>query len=193
MVSTLNCCSCLGFSTKTEEFLSLPLPLPQGDTCTLDSCLRFFTGEEVLSDYYCASCKMNTSAKKSYNLTNAPDVLIIQLKRFSMPLRTKDMRLVNFPLEGLNISKLQNANCVDKFACIYDLFAVSEHCNGLGESGCGHYTAKCFNFINNVWYAFNDDVVSAIPKEFYGSCIVTSDAYVLFYRRRYFYAVMFFF
>ena len=46
--------------------------------------------------------------------------------------------------------------------------------------GGGHYTAYGKNFHNGKWYNFNDAMVSEIGT----SQLVTSAAYVLFYRRR---------
>jgi len=58
---------------------------------------------------------------------------------------------------------------------IYDLYAVSVHGGSLDG---GHYTAYAKN--NNNWHCFNDSSVSnANPRE-----VVTSGAYMLFYKRR---------
>ena len=62
---------------------------------------------------------------------------------------------------------------------LYDLYGVSNH---YGSLNGGHYTASVKNCITGQWYNMND-----------GSCsqsggtardIVTSAAYLLFYRRR---------
>ena len=67
-------------------------------------------------------------------------------------------------------------NSPDRKYLKYDLFAVSEH---YGSTGGGHYTAICRNVDGN-WYNYNDSSVSlASPKN-----VVSSAAYVLFYRRR---------
>ena len=58
---------------------------------------------------------------------------------------------------------------------VYDLFAVSQH---YGGTGFGHYTAVCKNF--NKWYSYNDSSVHETNQ----SDVVSSAAYVLFYRRR---------
>ena len=60
----------------------------------------------------------------------------------------------------------------------YDLFAVANH---YGTLHYGHYTAYCKNSINNKWYEFNDSCVSEITDE---SKIISSSAYVLFYRQQ---------
>ena len=60
---------------------------------------------------------------------------------------------------------------------IYDLFAVANHFGGLHF---GHYIAYCKNKIENKWFEFNDSNVSEIDE----SKIVSSSAYVLFYKKR---------
>lgn len=62
-------------------------------------------------------------------------------------------------------------------APVYDLFAVSNHYGGLGG---GHYTAYCRMPDNGRWYCFDDSHVSEISTE----TVLSSAAYVLFYRRR---------
>jgi hypothetical protein len=46
--------------------------------------------------------------------------------------------------------------------------------------GGGHYTAYGKNFLNGLWYDFNDSYVSPMDP----SRLVSRQAYVLFYRRR---------
>jgi len=60
---------------------------------------------------------------------------------------------------------------------VYELYAISNHSGGLGG---GHYTAFARNFRDNTWYNFNDSHVSKVDV----SRLVSSMAYVLFYRRK---------
>jgi len=60
---------------------------------------------------------------------------------------------------------------------IYDLFAVSVHCGGLGG---GHDISYCKNPITNKWYTFDDSNVSEIKDM---NKIITKNAYILFYKR----------
>lgn len=60
---------------------------------------------------------------------------------------------------------------------VYDLYAVANH---YGTLLGGHYTAFCKNFVRNEWFEFNDDRIGRINADE----IVSSSAYVLFYRRR---------
>ena len=90
---------------------------------------------------------------------------------------------VNFPLEGLDISKYlhKSSKCENK---IYDLFAINNHTNfnkfGFGGISFGHYYSYCKNITNNKWYNYNDESVDEISTD----KIITNDAYILFYKIR---------
>lgn len=64
-----------------------------------------------------------------------------------------------------------------EFSTKYELFAISNHYGGLGG---GHYTAMTRNFVNGVWYEFDDAQAHKITNE---KELVNPSAYVLFYRR----------
>lgn len=166
-------------------------------------------------------------------LWKLPRVLVVHLKRFSFtnrsvcrslhlymripmflivsaplifPQRDKITTLVDFPLEGLDLTEY---NLSKEGSAIYDLFAVSVrpfirvnqalflepvyvdtgNCrafptsslypqNHYGGLGGGHYTAYCK--LDGKWYDFDDSSVTAIPAE----RVRSSAAYVLFYLRR---------
>lgn len=149
---------------------------------TLDDCLDEFGKEETLSEmdtWYCPRCKEHRRASKKFELWKTPDILIMHLKRFSSSARRRDKLdiRVDFPIEGLNLSSrviMQNAEKKE----IYDLIAVDNHWGGLGG---GHYTAHARNFYNGEWYEYNDSSVSKLKNL---SDMISSSAYLLFYRRR---------
>ncbi|RKF64801.1 putative ubiquitin carboxyl-terminal hydrolase usp19 [Erysiphe neolycopersici] len=149
---------------------------------TLDDCLDEFGKEETLSEmdtWYCPRCKEHRRANKKFELWKTPDILIMHLKRFSSSARRRDKLdvRVDFPIEGLDLSSrviMQNKEKGE----IYDLIAVDNHWGGLGG---GHYTAHARNFCNGEWYEYNDSSVSKLKTL---SDMVSSSAYLLFYRRR---------
>ena len=95
-------------------------------------------------------------------------LLIVSFKRFTS--HGKIDKLVNFPLEILNLSKYLKG--YNKKA-VYNLIGVSNHS---GSSGGGHYYSYCKSKNGN-WYEFNDTRVNKIKVR-----LVTSNAYVLFYK-----------
>jgi len=60
---------------------------------------------------------------------------------------------VDFPLDGLDISKYVLGKKDDGEPLIYDCFAVSNH---YGNMGFGHYTAYAKNPLDDQWYTFDD-------------------------------------
>ncbi|KAK4190445.1 UCH-domain-containing protein [Podospora australis] len=148
----------------------------------LEDCLDEFQKEEILSEqdtWYCPRCKAHQRASKKFDLWKTPDILVVHLKRFSSSGFRRDKLdiLVDFPVEGLDLTQ-RVIDKVDGKQEIYDLIAVDDHWGGLGG---GHYTAYAKNFNDDQWYEYNDTSVSKCqdPQK-----VVTSAAYLLFYRRR---------
>jgi ubiquitin carboxyl-terminal hydrolase 4/11 len=161
------------------------------------------TKEEVMdagNEVYCSVCKEHKTAKKEVKFMRQylPEILIVSLKRFefrdaSLALghgaahREKIEELVDFPINGLDLSAYCAPSSLDHGATEYDLFAV---CNHYGRMGYGHYTATArdwvdLNTLRDQWYTYDDnDVIGpfqsaeAIPE------IITKNAYILFYRKR---------
>ncbi|KAI4722100.1 cysteine proteinase [Aureobasidium sp. EXF-10727] len=148
---------------------------------TLDDCFTETGKTEVLSEdnaWYCGRCKELRRASKTLELWTVPDILVVHLKRFSGERFRRDKVdvLVDFPIEGLDLTK--RIGCKEEGKeYIYDLFAVDNHYGGLGG---GHYTAYAKNFYDGNWYDYNDSSVSRQNA----SGVVSTAAYLLFYRRR---------
>ncbi|KAA8572048.1 hypothetical protein EYC84_001974 [Monilinia fructicola] len=148
----------------------------------LDDCLDEFGKEEILSEmdtWYCPRCKEHRRASKKFEIWRTPDILIMHLKRFSSVgyRRDKVDALVKFPIEGLDLSSrvVERQDGKDE---IYDLIAIDDHWGGLGG---GHYTAFAKNFVDGRWWSYNDASVDLVKNP---SSMITSSAYLLFYRRR---------
>jgi len=140
-------------------------------------CFKNFCKLEVLkenNEWFCPQCKKHQKAKKKMEIYNASNILIIHLKRFNA--HSKIDSLVDFPINDLNISNYV-LNKSNNDLLLYDLFAISNHFGGLGG---GHYIAYAKNYLNQEWYEFNDSSVHKISED----SLVTSSAYVLFYRRK---------
>lgn len=153
---------------------------------TIEDCLDEFTREELLGEedlWYCPTCKKHQQATKQFQLWKVPDVLVVHLKRFSnsRSLRDKIDAMVEFPVEGLDLSQrigerqfgveyeketgsLEGTGLEHVMGepVIYDLFAVDEHMGGLGG---GHYRAYALNQEDEQWYHFDDSHVSKASPE----------------------------
>ncbi|NXY26902.1 UBP19 hydrolase, partial [Atrichornis clamosus] len=157
---------------------------------TLEQCLTLFTKPEVLAPeeaWYCPKCKQHREASKQLMLWRLPNVLIIQLKRFSFRSfiwRDKINDMVDFPVRSLDLSKFCIGRKGEQQLPMYDLYAVINHYGGMIG---GHYTAyaRLPNDKNSQrsdvgWRLFDDSTVTTVDE----SQVVTRYAYVLFYRRR---------
>ncbi len=149
---------------------------------SLDDCMSRFLEPEVLSDndaWFCPGCRNHVQAEKQIGLWSLPPVLVIHLKRFaflSNRYREKLEEKVDYPLEGLDMSRFMLPNAVNKSAMVYDLFAISNHMGGLGG---GHYTA--YARPNSYWWLFNDESCSKVQDP---QTMVSGNSYILFYKRR---------
>ena len=143
----------------------------------LDLLENFSQLEQLTEEnkWYCPKCKEHQLAEKKIEIFTCPEILILHLKRFKN--NSKLGNLINFPIEGLDMGKYLIYNENTNNDNIYDLFAVANHFGGLHF---GHYIAYCKNKIENKWFEFNDSNVSEIDE----SKIVSSSAYVLFYKKR---------
>ncbi|XP_061689206.1 ubiquitin carboxyl-terminal hydrolase 19 isoform X2 [Syngnathoides biaculeatus] len=181
-------------SSKELEYEEDPSSLSETTRAghfTLEQCLNLFTKPEVLAPeeaWYCPKCQQHREASKQLLLWRLPNILIIQLKRFSFRSfiwRDKINDMVDFPVRNLDLSKF----CIGQkdemqHPPIYDLYAVINHYGGMIG---GHYTAyarlpsdKNSQRSDVGWRLFDDSTVTMVEE----SQVVTRYAYVLFYRRR---------
>ena len=150
---------------------------------SVSDCIEKYCQMEQLEEtemWYCNKCKEHVRAWKQFHIYRSPPILIVHLKRFhysaSTHRRDKIDKLIDFPLEGLDLTE-EVMHWTEEEKPIYDCYAVSNHYGGLGG---GHYTAYAQSD-DGVWCHFDDSRVSTgvEPTE-----VVSSAAYVLYYRRR---------
>ena len=89
----------------------------------------------------------------------------------------KNGSLVDYPIEAMDMREHVITLKDEPEPVLYDLYAVTNH---YGDLGGGHYTAICKSSIDQKWYNFNDSCVSPAAQ----NEIVTSAAYLLWYRKR---------
>jgi ubiquitin carboxyl-terminal hydrolase 4/11/15 len=171
------------FPLNLEEIIKRPI-LSKTNMVNIYDCLNLFRSEEKLENdnsWYCSNCKEHKEATKKMEIYKAPNILIIQLKRFKikstnaimgMLKNGKNESKIEYPITGLD---LKNYVVGDDSSQIYDLIAISQH---FGSLSSGHYTALCKN--QNRWYEFDDECVNLCPE----NKVVNSSAYLLFYRKR---------
>lgn len=180
----------------------------QDNIISLEDCLDAFAEEEKIPEAYCSKCKDFKVQTKMMSLWRLPPVVIIQLKRFQFTqhMRRKLRDFVNFPVEGLDLSRIMakgvssgatNENDSENNVAskekentssrmndddgrsenLYDLYGVVHHQGAL--SG-GHYVASLKSDIDGQWRLFNDAQI----YEIHSRDVVDATAYILFYIRR---------
>ena len=150
----------------------------KNDKLNLEKLLDYFCTKEHLdkgNEWRCGKCNKHVEATKNLSIYYVPRLLIICLSRFSKRGYGygKNDEYIDFPLENLDMGKYICGP--NKENSKYDLFAVSQH---YGGTGGGHYTAICKN-MDGKWYDYNDSSCSSSSS----ANVVSSSAYVLFYRR----------
>ncbi|GAA6015024.1 hypothetical protein JCM11491_001630 [Sporobolomyces phaffii] len=190
----MECLYCHETSTTYNPLQTLPLPIPDQRSdvfINLEDCIDEFLREEILDDenaWNCPRCRRARTASKQLAITRLPQILIVQLKRFTShaSFASKVETLVDFPLDGLDLGDLlpegstsdeYRLNLPHEVSTNYELYAVVNH---LGEENTsGHYTATVRK--GATFLEIDDETISAVPPsdmvERYGS-----SAYLLFYR-----------
>lgn len=191
--STVKCLECNNISHNFEPFNVISVEIDNTNGDTLDSCITSFIKEEQLTDhnmYMCDVCNKKVNAIKSINIWDAPEYLIIHIKRFNKKYSNglvsinKNNKLIKFPINDFNIDKYTDYIQVDynsKNNINYDLCGISKH---YGSYNSGHYTAQCRSIINKKWYNYDDQNVRAIKDDMIEQELVTKEAYILFYSRK---------
>ena len=158
-------------------------------------CLEDEYGKEEKIEFNCVKCRGNEGKSKT-DICRLPDILIVHLKRFRYE-GTRPLKITNkvdFPLTDLDMSviltenrgsmkinELTESNSRDNN--LYDLFAVVNHS---GNVFGGHYTCSCIGEIagEKKWLYYDDDRVYQLQDSHTFNEIVTSKAYILFYKRQ---------
>ena len=191
---------CLGKCGKTlvinDSFTFLALCIPESQqvkgtysfrtkstqTCSLYDCFDEFNKTEYIGEdgqWFCEHCNKLTNIEKKLSLSTLPQILIIQLKRFSSDPQsnTKISTLVEYPLKNFDLSAYVT-NPKKGRTIPYDLVAVSNHWGSL--SG-GHYTAYGKIAQTNDWYDYNDKRVEQVDIS---QVKKNQDAYILIYQQQ---------
>lgn len=179
--STVTCSSCRHVSRTFDQFLDLSLDVNKADS--IAGAMKTFTTPELLSKsnrYKCEACHRLVEAHKQFSIYKTPEILTLQLKRFSVNPFTGQTNKVNksvsFP-ESLDVSEWISDKHQSGEASKYKLYGVIVHeghsCNS------GHYHA----FVKNstgTWYSMNDCSVHQVSLD----TVLRQRAYILFYQKQ---------
>jgi ubiquitin C-terminal hydrolase len=162
-------------SLTPEPYFMIDLPIPPDNKSpSLIDCFNYYVDGEIINNFNDFETNEKIDIRKKIQFWSLPNILVIDLKRFNNNFQ-KNQILVSFPLNDLDLSsyvigyKKENYN--------YELYGI---CNHSGSVMGGHYTSYVKN-ANEKWYHFNDTTVSEIKIN---ESIISSKAYVLFYRKK---------
>ncbi|KAL0379180.1 UNVERIFIED_CONTAM: Ubiquitin carboxyl-terminal hydrolase 26 [Sesamum radiatum] len=163
-------------SSKIEDFYELELNV-KGLKNLDESLDDYLSIEELEGDnqYYCDACATRVDATRSIKLRSLPAVLNFQLKRcVFLPNTTTKKKITSvfsFPGELNMARRLSDCSELDY---IYDLAAVLIHKGSAVNSG--HYTAHIKDENSGEWWEFDDEHVSNLGRQPFGSTVSTPAA-----------------
>ncbi|KAJ0264049.1 Ubiquitin carboxyl-terminal hydrolase 25 [Hirschfeldia incana] len=175
MQSQVKCLSCGAESNKADEIMDISLEI--SNSSSVKESLQKFFQPEILdgnNKYKCESCKKLVTARKQMSVLQAPNILVIQLKRFEGIFGGKIDKPISFG-EILFLSTFMSKSSKDPQP-EYKLFGIIVHSGFSPESG--HYYAYVKDSLNR-WYCCNDaSVTHSTLQE-----VLSEKAYILFFSR----------
>lgn len=173
--SQVKCLSCGTESNKVDEIMDISLDVLHCNSLK-DALQRFFQPEVLDGNnkYKCESCKKLVPAKKQMSIVQAPNILVIQLKRFEGIFGGKIDKSIAFE-EVLVLSSFMCKASKDPRP-EYKLFGTIVHSGFSPESG--HYYAYIKDAVGR-WYCCNDSFVSLSTMQ----DVLSEKVYVLFFSR----------
>ncbi|GAA5991458.1 hypothetical protein JCM5350_001617 [Sporobolomyces pararoseus] len=190
----MECLYCHETSTTYNplQTLSLPIPEQQGDIpVQLEDCIDEFLREEIMEDdnaWNCPRCRRPRTASKQLAITRLPQILLVQLKRFTSysSFSSKVETPVDFPMDRLELgyllprqstTKKYRLNLPHEPNTNYELYALVNHLGG--ENTSGHYTTVVRK--RETFLEIDDEIITPVPQSrLVDQC--SSSAYLLFYR-----------
>ncbi|CAJ2659391.1 unnamed protein product [Trifolium pratense] len=169
-------CLCCGYeSNKVDEIMDISLDVFHSNSLK-DSMQKFFQPEVLDGNnkYKCDGCKKLVTAKKQMSILQAPNILVIQLKRFEGILGGKIDKTVGFE-EVMVLSSFMCKTSQDPQP-EYKLFGTIVHSGYSPESG--HYYAYIKDAMGR-WYCCDDSCVTLASLQE----VLSEKVYILFFSR----------
>lgn len=173
--SQVECLSCGALSNKVDDIMDISLEIMHSSS--LQESIQKFFQPEILdgnNKYRCDNCKKLVKARKQMSIHQAPNILVIQLKRFEGIFGGKIDKVIAFE-EVLVLSNVMSKASQDPQP-VYNLFGTIVHSGFSPESG--HYYAYIKDAMGR-WYCCNDSYVSLSTQEE----VLSEKVYILFFSR----------
>ncbi|KAI3702716.1 hypothetical protein L6452_28466 [Arctium lappa] len=173
--SQVKCLACGNESNKVDEIMDISIDVY--NSSSLKDALQNFFQPEILdgdNKYKCDNCRKLVAARKQMSMLQAPNILVIQLKRFEGIFGGKIDKPITLE-EVLGLSSFMCPASQDPHP-EYKLFATIVH-SGLSPDS-GHYYAYIKDAIGR-WYCCNDSYVSLSTLQE----VLSEKVYILFFSR----------
>lgn len=163
---------------NAEPFSLLNLPIPNNQEIknpTIYDCFNLYCKEELLEGdnaWYNEELKIKENILKGLCFWSLPEILIIDLKRFTF--NNKKIHTVI----SLDVNEIDLSTYVigyNKDNCKYQVYAI---CNHEGSCLGGHYFAY-IRTASNKWFKFNDTEVREISEK----QLISNKCYCFFLRK----------
>jgi len=165
-------------SFRPEPFSVMSLSIPTDiEKVSIYDCIDLYCKKEILEGdnaWYNDVTKQKENVKRGIVFWSLPDILIIDLKRWSSNGR-KINKIVDAPIENADFTKYVKGYGASSY--MYDLYGV---CNHSGNSMGGHYTSYIKN-ANGKWYDCNDTMIREIKND---KQLINEKSYCFFYRKK---------
>lgn len=175
--SQVKCLACGNESNKVDEIMDISVDVL--NSSSLKEAFQKFFQPEILdgnNKYKCDSCKKLVAARKQMSIVQAPNILVIQLKRFEGIFGGKIDKAIAFEEVLVLSSFMCKTSQVQDPHPEYKLFATIVHSGFSPDSG--HYYAYIKDAVGR-WYCCNDSYVSVSSLQEVSS----EKVYILFFSR----------
>ena len=165
----------MDYNNLSQMFLNIPQPT----SITLQEAFEQYKSDKLFSEsntILCQNCHCNCIHVQTNHFYTMPEYLVINLSRGKANVYKVD---ISFP-EIIDLNSEVQTN-LDNHK--YKLICVVTH---LGPHGTGgHYIAYCFLEDKNLWYKFDDSIVSlsSFQEASSSNTFNSRDPYLLFYHR----------
>ena len=171
---TTSTCDVCHTSSASEDLCSI-LTVPVSNS--VSSSLSNFFSERALdgeNQWFCPLCNSPQDATYSTKNHGAPQVIIVQLARFTRIGIDQVIKLSTPVRPDTSVSITETVSDTETIIHIYNLVGVICHS---GNYVGGHYTATVLDRVSNKWFLCNDRTISETTIN------ICEDGYTFFYVR----------
>ena len=159
-------------NNQIYQQMMIKINLLKNNYINIYDCFDYIQKVGTLYNAKCDFCKNQSPAIYNNYLYTAPEILVIVLNRE-----------INSQIKLAFYGEIDLTNYVqfrtDNKKVIYNLISVI---NYMGSNSINDFRAICKNPINNIWYQYNNDLIS--PVQDFKNVLDEVNSFVLFYQKK---------